>query len=101
MADCVSGIFTAMLNGTSGEAYNIANAVSRVTIAEFAGILAKKAAVECVMKEPDRDEKQEQTPIEYAVLDSSKLEQLGWKAQYDIDTGIENMLNIRNREMNM
>ncbi len=101
VADCVSGIFTAMLNGTSGEAYNIANAVSRVTIDEFAGILAKKAAVECVMKEPDRDEKQEQTPIEYAVLDSSKLEQLGWKAQYDIDTGIENMLNIRNREMNM
>lgn len=96
VADCVSGIFSVMLNGSDGEAYNIANEVSRVTIAGFAGALAKKACVECAVKEPDTNERQEQTSIEYAVLDSSKLEQLGWKGQYDINMGIENMLRIRN-----
>lgn len=95
VADCVSGIFTAMLNGADGEAYNVANADSRVTVAGFADTLAKRAGVGCVVKVPDKDGIQEQTPIEYAVLDASKLERLGWKGQYDIETGIKNMFDIR------
>lgn len=95
VADCVSGIFTVLLNGVSGEAYNIANADSRVTIAEFAHILSKKAGIDCIMKSPDADEKKEHTPIEYAVLDSTKLERLGWLGQYDVDKGIWNMMNIK------
>lgn len=95
VADCVSGIFTAMLNGTSGEAYNIANTASRVTIAEFAGILADEAGVDCIVKAPDEKERREHTPIEYAVLDASKLEQLGWRGKYSIDEGISNMLTIK------
>lgn len=95
VADCVSGIFTAMLNGSNGEAYNIANSASRVTIAEFAGILANKADVDCIIKAPNENERREHTPIEYAVLDASKLEQLGWRGKYDIDKGIENMLAIK------
>lgn len=94
VADCVSGIFTVLLNGTIGEAYNIANAFSRVTIAEFAHILSKKAGTDCVMEEPDEKDKKEQTPIEYAVLDCVKLEQLGWHGQYDIHSGIKRMLDI-------
>lgn len=95
VADCVSGIFTAMLNGTNGEAYNIANTDSRVTIAEFAGILANKGGVDCIVKAPNENERREHTPIEYAVLDASKLERLGWRGKYDIDKGIENMLDIK------
>ncbi len=95
VADCVSGIFTVLINGSNGEAYNIANAASRVTIAEFAHILSEKAGTGCIIKEPDADEKKEHTPIEYAVLDSTKLELLGWQAQYNIHKGIERMLGIR------
>lgn len=94
VADCVSGIFSVLLSGTDGEAYNIANSASRVTVAEFAHILAKKAGVDCVTKTPDENEKREHTPIEYAVLDSTKLEQLGWKGKYNIDNGITNMLKV-------
>lgn len=97
VADCVSGIFSAMLNGTNGEAYNIANTASRVTIAEFAGILANKAGVNCIMKAPSENEYMEHSPIEYAVLDATKLERLGWRSKYDIDKGIENMLAINKR----
>lgn len=95
VADCVSGIFTVLLNGTAGEAYNIANAASRVTIAEFAGILADKAGVGCIIRVPEENELKEHTPIEYAVLDASKLERLGWCGKYDIDQGISHMLMIR------
>lgn len=95
VADCVSGMFTVMLNGANGEAYNIANTASRVTIAEFAGILANKADVDCIIKSPNENERREHTPIEYAVLNASKLEQLGWNGKYDIDKGIESMLAIK------
>lgn len=95
VADCVSGLFTVLLNGADGEAYNIANADSRVTIAEFADILAQKAGRDCIIKSPDENERKEHTPIEYAVLDSTKLEQLGWHGRYDINRGIEKMLKIR------
>lgn len=98
VADCVSGIFTVLLNGMNAEAYNIANAVSRVTIVEFANVLSKKAGVNCIIKKPDGNENKEHTPIEYAVLDSAKLEALGWQGQYDIETGIEHMLKIRNED---
>lgn len=97
VADCVSGILTVLLKGENGEAYNIANAASRVTIADFADIVARKANVDCIRKIPDEIEKKEHTPIEYAVLDSSKLDRLGWCGQYGIDKGIEDMINIREK----
>ncbi|MCM1154122.1 MAG: NAD-dependent epimerase/dehydratase family protein [Ruminococcus flavefaciens] len=95
VADCVSAVFTVLLNGRDGEAYNIANAASRVTVADFAHILSQKASVDCIVKAPDAIEKKEHTPIEYAVLDSAKLEQLGWKGKYDIYKGIEKMFDIK------
>lgn len=95
VADCVSGVFTVLINGSNGEAYNIANADSRVSIAEFAQIMSKKAGTDFIVKKPDVNEEKEHTPIEYAVLDSSKLERLGWHGQYDIHKGIGTMLGIK------
>lgn len=95
VADCVSAIFTVLINGVNGEVYNIANAASRVSIADFAGILAQKANTEWCIKAPDALQRKEQTVMEYAVLDSSRLEQIGWKGQYAIDRGIERMLQIK------
>lgn len=94
VADCVSGLLTVMLNGTSSEAYNIANAASRVTIAEFAAIIAEKSGSQCVFEQPSDSEKKEPTPIEYAVLASDKLENLGWSGRYDVFAGISRMLDI-------
>lgn len=95
VADCVSGMLTVLLNGVNGEAYNLANSNSRITILNFAQILAYKAGVECIIKTPNKCERKEHSPIEYAVLDSSKLENLGWMGKYDIYKGIESMLEIR------
>lgn len=94
VADCVSGLLTVLLNGASGEAYNIANAASRVTVAEFAEIVAEKSGRQCTYEQPTDSEKKELTPIEYAVLASDKLEGLGWTGQYDSSTGISQMLEI-------
>lgn len=94
VADCVSGVLTVLLNGRAGEAYNVANAASRVTVAEFAGMVAEKSGRQCIFEQPTNSEKKELTPIEYAVLASEKLEGLGWTGQYDISGGISQMLEI-------
>lgn len=51
-----------------------------------------------VVRNPNENEKKEHTPIDYAVLDSTKLEQLGWHGQYNIDAGIEKMYDIKMTE---
>lgn len=96
VADCVAALLTVCLRGNGCEAYNIANPESRVTIREFAEILAKISGgeVEYEIREPNQIKKKEMTPIEYAVLDSTKLEKLGWKPQYSIERGIEDMYRI-------
>lgn len=95
VADCVSGLFTILTSGVNGEAYNIANADSRISIAEFANILARQANTDWCFETSNENQKIEQTPIEYAILDSSKLEMLGWMGSYDINKGIKNMINIK------
>lgn len=91
ISDCVSALLTVLLHGNNREAYNIANSESRVTIAEYAKILADVAGVGYEIRLPDEIQQKELTPIEYAVLDSSKLEDLGWKGKYKIRSGIEQM----------
>lgn len=91
ISDCVSALLTVLLHGNNREAYNIANSESRVTIAEYAKILADVAGVGYEIRLPDEIQQKELTPIEYAVLDSSKLESLGWKGRYEIKSGIEQM----------
>lgn len=39
--------------------------------------IGKKGGVSCIVRNPNKNEKKEHTPIEYAVLDSTKLEQFG------------------------
>lgn len=94
ISDCVSGLLTVLLHGNNREAYNIANRESRVTIAEYARILSDVAGVGYEIRLPDEIQQKELTPIEYAVLDSSKLEALGWKGRYKIRAGIEQMYRM-------
>lgn len=94
IADCASGILTALLHGKIGEAYNVANVNEKVTIAEFAEAVALAGNRKCIYENPNELELAEQTPISYAVLDSTKLQSLGWQSQYQVKTGIEHTLAI-------
>ena len=98
IADCVSAILTVLLNGKCGEAYNIARSDERVTIAEFAGIVAEKTGHKIIFEIPNKLALEEQTPIKKQVLNSCKLEELGWKGRYIIEEGIEHTLKILDGE---
>ncbi len=92
VADAVIGIMCILTCGVAGEAYNVANARSRLTIADFAHRVADECNVKCIFN-IDKDYK-EKTPISYAVLDSSKLEELGYEGIFTPAEGIKNSVLI-------
>lgn len=90
VADICSGLLTVLINGISGEAYNLSNNNSVVTISDFANIIANKANVKLIYQGNDN----QPSPFDRAILDSNKLEKLGWRPKYNIEKGIEHTLAI-------
>ena len=76
--DCVSALLYILLKGKRGEAYNIADKSSVVSIRELAEMIAHIAGRKVLMQVPSDIEKKGFTPIKRAVFDTAKLEALGW-----------------------
>ena len=96
VADCVAGLLTVLINGEPGEAYNLANPESRLTIAQLAAKIAKAESKKVVFEDPTSVEIANQSPIAKQVLDTQKLEKLGWKPAFSIEEGISHTLSICN-----
>ena len=86
--ESVSGLLTVLLNGESGEAYNISDDASDIMLKDLAAIIADYAGKKVVFEIPDAIESAGYSKATKARLDSSKLNSLGWRAKYDINTGI-------------
>lgn len=95
--DCVSGIVTALLKGESGEAYNIANKDSVVSIALLAEKIAACAGRRVIFDIPEGGTAGGSNIVR-GVLDGGKLEGIGWTPVYDIDEGIKITLEIMEEE---
>lgn len=94
VADCGAAILSVLLQGSTGEAYNIANKNSRVTIAGFARETARQTGHQVVFQNPDEIQFAQRTPVVRQVLDSTKLEKLGFVPAFDIETGISHTLQV-------
>lgn len=94
VADAVSGLLYVLLNGKSGEAYNIADEASDIMLKDLAAIIAGIAGKEVVFEIPDAVEAAGYSTATKARLDGSKLKSLGWSAKYDIKSGMKRTINI-------
>lgn len=92
-ADCVSAILFILLFGETGNAYNIADKNSVDTVRGVAQKIAEKAGTQVKFEIPPQIEKEGFSKINHAVLDATKLENLGWKAEIHLDEGLERTLN--------
>ena len=94
VADAVSALLYCLLYGQNGHAYNVADEKSDKTLKELAAIIADYAGKQVVFELPDAKEAAGYSTATKAVLDAAKLKALGWRAQYDMKTGLERTIRI-------
>ena len=94
VADAVSGLLTVLLKGENGEAYNIADGASDIMLKDLATIIAKYTNHKVVFELPDEVERAGYSKATKARLNGEKLKKLGWKARYDMKSGLERTLEM-------
>jgi nucleoside-diphosphate-sugar epimerase len=90
--DCASALLTVLIRGHSGEAYNISNPLSIVTVRELACAFAAAVGKSVVYENPTDAEKAGFTAMTNSSLNSEKLEALGWKGFFDLKRGVKSTL---------
>ncbi len=87
-ADAVSGLLTILLKGENGEAYNIADEASDITLKELAELIADIYGKKVVYEIPNTIEVSGYSKATKARLSGDKLKKLGWTPKYSIQSGI-------------
>ena len=88
VTDAVAGILYTMLLGEAGKAYNIANEESDITLKELAELLARIGGTQVVFELPEETERKGYSTATKAMLDASKLMELGWRPHVDMQAGL-------------
>lgn len=94
-SDAVRGLLTVLLEGKSGEAYNISNEATFGTIREMAEMLIRnypKSGSKLVFDIPEDVAKLGYAPTSRMLINSEKLRSLGWSPEYDLPQMFERLL---------
>lgn len=94
VVDAATAALYLMLYGESGEVYNVADEGSEITLRELAAILAATAGTEVVFELPDAVEKAGYSLATKAVLNTAKMQELGWMPKTCIREGLEKTVSI-------
>lgn len=93
--DAVTGILCVLTHGKINEAYNIANKNTGISICDMAHMVSEKIAenkIKVVFDLGDDLAKLGYGPTIKIALDTSKLEELGWKAEIGLKEAFERMI---------
>ena len=85
VSDAVSALFYILCNGQNGEAYNVANDDTYISILDFAKLFCKYNDKTSVKFEYEDNSKTGYLPLNKVQLDNKKLKSLGWKSKNDIN----------------
>ncbi|MDE7286663.1 MAG: NAD-dependent epimerase/dehydratase family protein, partial [Lachnospiraceae bacterium] len=94
VTDAVSGILYTMRFGKTGEAYNIADEESDITLKDLASRIADLADVQVIFELPDEKERRGYSTATKAMLDTGKLNAIGWESRVHITEGLACTLNL-------
>lgn len=78
VVDCVSALFYILLKGEKGQAYNIADKASSLTIKELAEMIAKIGGKKVEIVVPPNSESKGYNVVSNSIFSIEKLESLGW-----------------------
>lgn len=88
VTDAVAAILFILVNGKNGEAYNIADEESNITLKKLAGILADMGNSRVVFEMPDEEERRGYSMLMKSMMNINKLKEMGWKARVHIEAGL-------------
>lgn len=94
VADAVTSVLTVLLCGKSGEAYNVADNQSDISLKDLAELIAATNGKQVVFELPDAIESQGFSVADRAILNSAKLVDLSWSAKTSIREGIPKTVEI-------
>lgn len=92
VADAASGIFKVLFDGVNGEAYNVSDDDEGITLGGYAEFMAELAGKKVVYQiEDDADASR----ASFALLDTTKLKNLGWKPLYTVSDALRRTYRIK------
>lgn len=91
--DAVSGILKVLLDGINGEAYNIAADDANMSLFDIAAYIASLSKTKVIFDMKDAVDGASKATN--ALLDCTKLKDIGWKPLFSIKEGLERSLNTK------
>lgn len=92
--DAVQAICLVLLKAPNGEAYNIADNRTDVSIRTLAELISNARDRKIIFDIPNDIEKKGFSRVTHAVLSGEKLRKLGWKPIWNLEEGIKSTLDI-------
>lgn len=93
--DAIKAILLLLVKGEAGQSYNISNQASHITIKCMAELIAKEIAgnqIKVVIDIPENQAALGYAPPVKMCLDSSKMQNLGWKPEIDLIESYRRMM---------
>lgn len=96
VVDCVSALLHVLLKGENGQAYNIADETSNLTIKQLAELIAEIGGRKVIMELPSENEQAGYNIVSKSVFSTKKVKSLGWEIiSADMKRKIKNIINYR------
>ena len=95
ITDAVLGLFTVLFKGKGGEAYNLANETEPVSIKDLAQLLASSRNDKTIHVVINESDQRGYCAYRRTALDTTAIEQLGWKPQVPLKEGIIRTLHTK------
>jgi len=89
ITDAVLGMFTVLFKGKAGEAYNLANETEPVCIRDLAQLLASSRSDKNIQVVINEGDQKGYCTYRRTVLNTTAIEQLGWKPRVSLEEGIK------------
>lgn len=91
--DCAAAILIALLNGVSGESYNIGHD-EITTIRRMSEILAEAGNVELNVANPTNEELKAFNPMNNSSLNNEKIKKIGYRDTFSVKEGLSHTVQI-------
>lgn len=92
VVDSVNALLTILMKGVPGEAYNVADDTSNVTIRQMAETIASIAGRKVLFENPSDSERIGYNVVTKSVYNVDKLKGLGWESKHSLFEGLKHSI---------